>query len=276
MNQITIVGVGLIGGSIGIGVREKKLAKEVVGVVHRPESIGECQKLGAVDRATLDVKEGVRDADMVVLSTPISRMEQIAQEISGHIKKGAIVIDIASVKKRLVYKLENILGKNYVGTHPMAGSESKGVASARAGLFNGAVCIITPTANTRPAFLKTVREFWKGLGGRVVVLSPEEHDRLVSLTSHLPHLVAASLVDVLASEPKAMDTIGPGFRDSTRIAKSQPALWQEICEWNREEILSSIDKFQKELSNLKNLIEINDWNGVLDKLKTAKEIRDKC
>lgn len=274
MTKITIIGVGLIGGSIGIGVREKKLAKEVVGVVHRPESIEECLKKGAVDKATLDVKDGVKDADMVILSTPISRMEPIAKEVSGNIKKDAIVIDIASVKEKLVYKLENILGKNYVGTHPMTGSEQKGVAGARLGLFNDAVCIITPTANTRPKFLKTVREFWKELGSRVVVLSPEEHDRLVSFTSHLPHLLAASLVNILSIEPKAMDTIGPGFRDSTRIAKSQPAMWQEICEWNREDILSSIDKFQSELSALKKLIESNNWNGVLDKLKTAKDIRD--
>lgn len=269
MNRLTIIGVGLIGGSIGIDARRKKLAKEVVGVVHRPESISECIKLGAVDRATLDVSEGIKDADMVILSTPISRMLEIAGALQ--VNKETIVVDVASVKSKLVNKLENILGKNYVGTHPMAGSEKKGVTGAQPGLFYGTMCIITPTGKTRPKSLKIVREFWKALGAHIVVLTPEEHDRLVSLTSHLPHLVAASLVNILADEPKALDTIGPGFKDSTRIAKSQPELWQEICMWNKEEILYSIDKFQRELSDLRMQLE---KDNCFDKLKKAKDIRD--
>lgn len=275
MNQIAIIGVGLIGGSIGIDVREKKLAKEVVGVVHRAESIGECIKQGAVDKATLSVTEGVRDADMVILSTPISKMEKIAEEVSKSMKKDAVILDIASVKYKLVGLLEKILGNNYVGTHPLAGSEKKGVTGAVKGLFNGTVCIVTPTNRTRPKSLKIVREFWNVLGARTIVLRPDEHDKIVSITSHLPHLAAATLVNLLAGEPKAKEAVGPGFKDSTRIAKSQPELWKEICEWNKEEILSSIDKFQKELQDLRTQIETGNWDNLLDKLKTAKDIRDK-
>lgn len=272
MNSITIIGVGLIGGSIGIDIRRLKLAKEVIGVVRRKESIDECIKLGAVSRATLDISEGTKDSDMIILATPISSMPQIAENL--HVKKETVVMDVASVKGKLVNKLEDILGNNYVGTHPMAGSEKKGVSGANAGLFNGAVCIITPTEKTRPKFLKIAREFWNSLGAKTVILSPDEHDRLVAITSHLPHIISASLVNILAGESKASECIGPGFRDSTRIASSPPELWQEICEWNKDEILGSIDKFQKELSDLKIKIEANDWGNLLDRLKKAKNIRD--
>lgn len=275
INRIAIIGVGLIGGSIGIDVRKKKLAKEVIGVVRRPESVDECIKLGAVDKATLDARDGVKDADIIILATPISLMVQIAKDIKGYINKETVVIDVASVKGKLVSQLEKVLGSNYVGTHPMAGSERRGVVGAVEGLFKGAVCIVTPTEKTRPKFLKIVRELWNGLGAKTIVLSQDEHDKLVSLTSHLPHLIAASLVNNMKDEPKAVDCIGPGFRDSTRIAKSPPELWEEVCEWNREEILLSIDKFQKELSSLKSFIEKNNWDSLLEKLKQAKDIRDK-
>lgn len=275
MNCIAIVGVGLIGGSIGIDIRQKKLAKEVVGVVRRRESISECKRLGAVNRATLDIKEGVENADMVIIATSISIMPQIAEEVKRYIKKDSVVIDVASVKGKLANNLENILGKNYVGTHPMTGSEKRGVSGARAGLFNEAVCIITHTENTRPKYLKTIREFWNSLGAHTVVLSPNEHDKIVSLTSHLPHLTAASLVNIISDQPKATNCIGPGFKDSTRIASSTPELWQEICKWNKDEILLSISKFQEELSGLKKQIETDDWDSLLTKLKTAKEIRDR-
>ncbi len=272
MGCIAIVGIGLIGGSLGIDIRRLKLAREVIGIVRRRESIEKAIKSGAVDRATIDITGGSKDADMVILATPISTMLEIAGKLC--IKKESVVIDVASVKGRLVSRLEEVLGKNYVGTHPMAGSEKKGISAARAGLFNGAVCIITPTENTRPRLLKTVREFWNNLGARIVILSPGEHDRVVGLTSHLPHLVASSLINAISLEPRCIDCIGPGFKDATRIASSPPELWQEICEWNKEEILSGIDRFQKELSDLKTKIESNDWNNVLDKLKKAQDIRD--
>lgn len=272
--RISIIGIGLLGGSIGMDVKKKEIADEVVGIVHRNEQINECIKLGAIDKGTTDNIEGTKNADMIIFATPISVMPKIAKEIKINVTSETIVIDVASVKGKLVKHMEDILGTNYVGTHPMAGSEKKGVTAAKAGLFYRSKCIITPTDKTRPKFLKEVREFWEALRASTVILSPEEHDKIIALVSHLPHLMASDLVNIMADESKASLCIGPGFRDSTRIASSQPLLWQEICEWNRKEILDVIDKFQNEFSAFRGLIEKSDWNGVFNKLKTAKEVRD--
>ena len=275
MNRICIVGVGLLGGSLGADIRKRKLAKEVVGVVRREESIEESLKLGVVDKATLDLVEGVKDSDMVILATPISIMPQKAKELAGSINNETIVIDIASVKGKLVDELEKILGNNYVGTHPMAGSEKRGVSGFKLGLFEGAKCIITPTKNTRPKFLKIVKEFWDNLGAVTLVLSPKEHDKLVAFISHLPHIVASSLVNNITDIPEALTCVGTGFKDSTRIAGSPPSLWKEICEWNKDEILFSIKKFEKELSEMKSLLKKGSWDNFSSKLQNAKDVRDK-
>jgi len=275
MKKLTIIGVGLIGGAIALDVKKNKLADEVVGVVRRAESIDECKRLGVVDKATLSVNEGVKDADFIVLATSISIMPKIAEEILKNIKKDTVVIDVASVKGDLVKKLEGILGNHYVGTHPMAGSEKRGVSAAREDLYKKATCIITPTSKTEPKALKVVMEFWTRLGARIMVLTPDKHDRVVSLISHLPHITAACLVNSIAGEEEAISCVGPGFKDSTRIASSPPELWQEICEWNKDQILQSIVKHQRELEDVRVHIERSNWDMLLQKLKNAKEIRDK-
>ncbi len=272
--RVSIIGMGLLGGSIGMDIKKKAIADEVVGIVHRAEQVDECINAGAIDRGTVSNVEGTKDADMIILATPISVMPKIANEIKANVKAETIVIDVASVKGKLVKQMEEILGPNYVGTHPMAGSEKKGITAAKTGLFYRSKCIITPTDKTRPEFLKRVREFWSTFQANTIILSPEEHDKIIALVSHLPHLMASSLVNTMADDPKASSCVGPGFRDSTRIAASQPLLWKEICEWNREEILAVIDKFQNKLSVFKSFIEKSNWNGVFDELKKAKEIRD--
>jgi prephenate dehydrogenase len=272
--RISIIGVGLLGGSIGMDIKKKGISYEVVGIVRRQEQIAECIKAGAIDKGSIDNIEGTKDADMIIFATPVSAMPKIAKEIKCNIKPDTIVIDVASVKGKLVRQMEDILGTNYVGTHPMAGSEKKGVSAAKTGLFYKSKCIITPTEKTSQKFLKEVKEFWALLRANTVILSPQEHDKIIALVSHLPHLMASSLVNIMASDPIAPSCIGPGFKDSTRIAASPPLLWQEICEWNREEILTVIDKFQNELSLFKSLIDKKDWVGVFNKLQKAKELRD--
>lgn len=271
MKKLCIIGVGLIGGSIGIDARRKCLAGEVVGVVRRKESIAESIEMQAVDKATLDIAEGIKDADLIILAVPISEIIPTARKI----KSKAVIADVASVKGRLVRQLEKIFGKNYIGTHPMAGSENRGVCSARQGIFKDAICVVTPTENTSLKALRMVSGFFRELDARVVRLEPALHDQLVALTSHIPHLISGSLVNLINKEPKAELCIGPGFKDMTRIAKSPPVLWQEICEWNKDEILAGLKKFSRELSAIRELIASSQWDGLVNKLKKAKDLRDK-
>ncbi len=274
MNKVCIIGIGLIGGSIGIDIKTRKLARQVVGLVRRRETIDQSLQKEAVDSAVLDMETGVKDADLVILAMPISVMPQIARLVRKYIKKDTIVIDIASVKGELVSDLEEILGVNYVGTHPMAGSDKKGVMQARKGLFEGAVCIITPTAKTKPVFLKTVRDFWGRLGARVIIMSPAEHDITVALASHLPHLLAACLVNTAASQPQVLSCAGSGFRDTTRIAAGQPALWKDILYGNRREIVDGIDKFEKELAKMKSFLKAGRQEDIFNQLEKARKTRD--
>lgn len=271
MKKVCIIGVGLIGGSIGMDIKRLHLADEVTGVVRRKESIEESKRLGAVDRATLVLSEGIKDAGMIILATPVSKIIPFAEKLNTK----AIVIDVASVKGKIVRELERILGPKYVGTHPIAGSEKKGVSGSRINLFKGTTCIITPTKNTNKEALRTVTEFWKKLGANVVTMCADEHDKLVALTSHLPHLVATSLVNTVVSQPETEPCIGTGFKDTTRIASSHPPLWQEICEWNKEAILDSLKNFKNELSDVEETVKSSNWNELLNKLIKAKELRDK-
>jgi len=271
MEKICIVGVGLIGGSIGLDIKKHNLASTVIGVVRRKESIKESIELGAVSNATLDINEGVKDADMIILATPISKTVELARKI----KTKAIVTDVASVKGKLVKELESIIGRNYVGTHPIAGSEKKGVSRAKTGLYKGAYCIITPTENTKKEALDKVIDFWKKLGSKIKILKTEEHDKLIAMTSHMPHLIAASLVNVVLEKKEMQSCIGPGFRDTTRIAASTPDLWKEICEWNKDQISSSLTELLKETSEIKELIDSNNWDELYNKLAKAKELREK-
>ncbi len=276
MKKVCIIGIGLIGGSIGMDIKRLGLAREVVGVVRRPEAVAESVQAGAVDQATLDLQAAVTGSDLIIIATPVATTIPKVREIKNALKSGAIVIDVASVKGKLVRELDQVIGQSvcYVGTHPMAGSEIKGVSGAKSGLFNGATCIITATERTDQQALKVVREFWQKLGAKIVDLSPEEHDRLVAYTSHLPHLVAASLVNTLAELPQAEQGVGSGFKDTTRIAGSNPALWQEICEWNRDQILTGIQSFKKEVAEIENSLAASDWQKLLAILTKAKTLRD--
>jgi len=271
MKRICIIGIGLIGGSIGMDIKRLHLADEVVGVVRRKDAVAESIQYGAVDRATMDIAEGIDSATLIILAVPISKMLFIAEKI----KTKGIIIDVASVKGGLVNRLESILGRNYVGTHPIAGSEKKGVSGAKTGIFKGAACVITPTKNTNPDAVKAVSGFWEKLGADVFSLSADEHDKLAAVTSHLPHLAASSLINTVGEGQDEARCLGPGIKDTTRIAGSPPELWQDICKWNKNAILESIEKFEKEMYSIKNLISSENWDGLLNKLASAKKLRDK-
>src|SRR6266496_5654551 len=200
--KITLVGVGLLGGSLGLAVKQRGLAKKVDGLVRRSASIAECDKLGVVDHATRDPLRAVENADLVVLCTPLSRMREVLQQMLPALKRDAIVTDVGSAKASVVQELEPLVagaGGHFVGSHPMAGAEKMGPVAARSDRFVNAVCVITPTPQSSPEAVKRVEKFWEAVGANPLNLTPEAHDDLVSRSSHLPHVVAAELANYVLS-----------------------------------------------------------------------------
>jgi len=254
VKRIAIIGVGLIGGSIGLDARRKRLAAEVVGVGHRRSSIQKALRLKAIDRGTLDPAKGVSGADIVILATPILRMPELARKMAPGLKKGCIVTDVGSTKLMITRKIERALprGVYFVGGHPMAGSEKRGVDLARRDLFKNSICILTKTLGTNAGALNAVSRLWKALGAEIAVLSPKTHDRIVSEISHLPHMLAFTMMNSV-DRPSVSYASG-SFRDTTRIASSDARIWRDIAVSNKDEIARSISKFKKHLSSLEGMI----------------------
>jgi len=278
--KITIVGVGLLGGSIGLAVRRRKLTREIAGFVRRPASLNDCEKAGAVDYATTDLLAAVSNADLVILCTPLSQMRQRIMEMLPALKRGAIVTDVGSVKAGVVRELESLIqksGAHFVGSHPMAGAEKTGVSAARADLFVNAVCVVTPTKKSSPVAVRKVETFWKSIGARTLRLAPEQHDLLVSRSSHLPHVVAAALANPIlapASPKMQAQLCATGFRDTTRIASGSPEMWRDIALANRKNLSRSLDAFISGLQQFQCGLKKSDARTISSFLETAKARRD--
>ncbi|MBC7784360.1 MAG: prephenate dehydrogenase [Burkholderiales bacterium] len=262
INRLTIIGLGLLGGSIGLAVKKHLSHCQVTGCAHRDGSLKAAKETGAIRDWTLDPAIAVREADLVILCTPVSRIPQWIERIAPHLKPGAIVTDVGSTKTAIVEAGERLIRSpaHFVGSHPMAGSEQKGVAVARADLFADAACIVTHTTQTDPIAADAVEAFWQTLGCRIVRHTPVDHDRLVALVSHLPHAVASALVAV--QETASLDLHGRGFLDSTRIAAGDPELWRDIFIENRGNLVSSIDLLTRELFQLSSLLKMNDARAI--------------
>ena len=276
-----MVGVGLLGGSLGQALKKRRLARLVVGFVRRKASLQECRRFKAVDLATLDLKKAVRDADLVVLCTPISRMKPLVKEMLPALKAGAIVTDVGSVKGQVVRDLEKLVGAAgayFVGSHPMAGAEKMGVAWARPDLFEGAVCIVTPTRKSNRDAVRRVAALWKSVGGQVLKLSPEKHDELVSRTSHLPHVVAATLANTVLggrTEAQQGSLCANGFRDTTRIASGSPEMWRDIAMANRRNLARALERFTKQVEAFKRDLVTGNERAVSKYFERAKKGRDR-
>ena len=278
--KITIIGVGLLGGSIGLSVKRRKLAHQTAGFVRRRASLKDCEGAGAVDFATTDLPAAVWDADLVILCTPLAQMRSRVREMLPALKRGAIVTDVGSVKTGVVRELESLVaraGAHFVGSHPMAGAEKTGVAAARADLFEQTVCVVTPTKKTNRAALKKVKQFWQDVGSCVLELKPEVHDALVSRSSHLPHVVAATLASHVLNpaHPKNQAALcANGFRDSTRIASGSPEMWRDIALANRKNLAKSLEAFIADLQKFQRLVKKGDAKAIMKFFETAKQRRD--
>ncbi len=272
--QLTILGPGLLGGSVGMAVRHRKLAERVVVWARRPEAADQAVALGAADVAAVDVRRAVAEADALVFATPLGVMRTLAESLRGVVRPGCLVTDVGSVKYDVVARLGAVFPR-FVGAHPMAGSEQAGIEAARRDLFENAVCLLTPVATTEPAALQQAHDFWKGLGGVVRTLSPQMHDEIVARVSHLPHAVAAAVVNVVCREDgRALEFAGGGFRDFSRIASGPAEMWTEICLENRHELGRALDALLEELTRLRAALENADGVELKAMLKRAKHYRD--
>ena len=273
--QITIIGVGLIGGSIGFAAKRKGLVSRIIGVTAHKNTLRKAMKRKAIDAGTLEVKESVSGSDMVVLATPVNRVLSTLKAITPYLKEGCIVTDVASVKEAIVRDSERILGKEafFVGVHPMAGSEQRGIDKARGDLFKRSPCIVTKTKYTDKKALRLVLSFWKALGSKVYLLSPAEHDKRISNISHLPHVVASALS--LSAKGKSMDFASTGFGDTTRIAASDPDLWISILTANRKNVVKDIEDYLDGLIDIRNSILQNKDRKLKNILIQAKKKRDR-
>ncbi|HXD01420.1 MAG TPA: prephenate dehydrogenase/arogenate dehydrogenase family protein [Verrucomicrobiae bacterium] len=278
--KITLVGVGLLGGSLGLAVKQRRLAARIEGYVRRTASIAECDKLAVVDHATRDLARAVADADLIILCTPLSQMRELAEKMLPALKPGAIVTDVGSVKGSVVEELEPLIagaGGHFVGSHPMAGGEKTGVSAARADLFERAVCLVTPTPNSNKSAVEKVEEFWKALGGRVLRMAPALHDDLVSRASHLPHVVAAELANYILSPahpPEQATVCANGFRDTTRVASGSPEMWRDIAIANQKNLGRVLGVFIEDLQEFRLALENGDVKAVEEFFENAKQRRD--
>ena len=264
--RAAIIGVGLIGGSLGMALRARRIAREVVGIARVPETVGVARARGAIDRGTTDPVEGVEGADLVVLATPPELVVPLAQQVLPYLAAGAIVTDVASVKREIVRAVELALDPEqrvaFVGGHPMAGNEGRGVAAASADLFEGSVYLITRTPRTDQAAVERVAALARSVGARPMVLYPEAHDRAVARVSHLPYLLAAALMSAAASETAAA---GPSFLGATRVAGSPVPMWAQICRLNRREIVEALRAFRGKLDRLERaLADGTDLDALLE------------
>ena len=278
IDRLAIVGVGLLGGSVAQAVRAAKLARTIVGVGRDRQRMAAAVSDGTLDEVTTDLTAGVRGADVVVLAAPVLVLEQLLAAAWPALGPDAVITDVGSTKANIVRVAERLgvaVPRAFVGSHPMAGSNLAGYAVARPDLFRDATVVVTPTEATDARAVKRVTELWESLGARVVTMDPAAHDRAVAAISHLPHLVAMALVDaVTRGAPGAFDVAARGFKDTTRIAASDPQMWQEIFFANRDALGATLRTFRTSLDELQHLIEAGDAAAVrsaIDRIRIVRE-----
>ena len=271
---MVIIGPGLIGGSLGLAAKAAGLVGHVVGVGHRQVSIDKALSMGAIDSGSTEAVSAVDGADVVIVCTAVGLIGKLIKEIALRLKPGCIVSDVGSTKVQIVRKAEAALpdGVHFVGAHPIAGSERRGIDIARADLFAERLCVLTRNEHTDEAALAKMAQLWSGVGARVCTLSPEEHDTVLARTSHLPHAVAAALLNAL--EDGDGPFVGSGFRDTTRIGSGDPDLWVDILLANRDGVLLALNGFSDRLDELIRALRDGDSDALREFLARARSRRE--
>jgi len=279
-NRLAIIGVGLIGGSLARAVRQAGGCTEVIGCGRNISHLKKAVSLGVIDRFETDVAATVKDADMVVVAVPLGAMATVFKQVSLHLSPDASITDVGSAKSSVIRDARACLGErisSFVPGHPIAGTEKSGVEASFADLYKGHCVILTPLAETSPTALQRVITLWKFTGAEVVEMEPRHHDEVLAATSHLPHVLAYSLVDTLARSDQGEEIFrfaAGGFRDFTRIASSDPVMWRDVCLANRDAILEILAKFSGDLEQLVQAINKGDGDYILKVFSQAKQQRD--
>jgi prephenate dehydrogenase len=275
--NIAIIGIGLIGGSFALAVRKQGFQGRISGIGRSLDNLKKAQSLGMIDEYSTDPAEGVKGADLILLATPVGEFQRIVESIKQVMNPGALVSDVGSVKEEIVKRLDPLMpdAVRFVGAHPIAGKECSGIDAASSDLFRGHRCILTPSGKTDKTALARIAKLWEGLGARVSMMTPEEHDMIFAAVSHMPHVVAYVMVNAIAD---VRDDIlrfgGSGLRDMTRIALSPVGLWRDICAYNRNSVLQTLRSFSSSLSRAVELIERSDWTELEKEFTKANRERN--
>ena len=279
VQNVTIIGVGLIGASLGLGLKDNSQIKKVVGIDQNSHHLQQALDINAIDESA-DLKTGVKDADLIIVAVPVGSIKAVIKEILADIKPGTLITDVGSTKSKLVADLEELVAKQdgiYIGGHPMTGSEISGPIAADKYLFENAIYVLTKTDNTDQASLEELQQLVEGLGAQTLILDPEHHDQTVAVTSHLPHLVAVNLMQVVAEYESDDDLISSliagGFRDTTRIAAGDPEMWKDIFLNNQDLVLEAVEVFEEKLNDFKELIAKSNSDVLKDNLAKVRKSR---
>jgi prephenate dehydrogenase len=251
IHTLSVVGLGLLGGSVALAARRRRAAARILGTDHCPAALDRAREAGLLDEAVTGLRPAVEPADVVVFCAPVDAIARLALSAAPFCRPGALLTDVGSTKARIVQDLDGRLppGVDFVGAHPLAGSEKHGLEHARADLFDGRLVLLTPGPATERAALERARAFWESLGARAQTMAPEEHDRALALTSHLPHLVASALAGTLPPEWRGLT--GTGFRDTARLAAGPPAVWAPVFRANRAAVLDALGRLEGQLARFR-------------------------
>ena len=278
--KMTIIGVGLLGASLAKACKERDLVEEVAGYGRNRENLEKARALKIIDYCPADLAEAVKDADLIVLCTPVTTIIPLIQNMIARIRPGALITDVGSVKEPIVKEAEKLVPKGvfFVGSHPIAGGENSGLEASTANLYQGAKCIVTPTDKTNNSALEKISALWQAVGMQIINLSAEEHDFVFGAVSHLPHIVVYALMNTLGSlrtqdNREVTAFSGAGLKDITRIASSDPVMWRDICLSNRNHSLDLIDRFQNKLDEIRSTIEKGDGQALKEEFIAANKYR---
>jgi prephenate dehydrogenase len=273
LRRVCIVGVGLLGGSLGLALKRKRLATRVIGVGRTASKLETAIRRGAIDEATDSILEGAKDADLVVACVPVKSIVDTLAEAAQVANPDAILTDVGSTKQSITLAARGRLSDHqFIGSHPIAGGHQSGVEHAVGTLFDGTTVVITPTESTSPELIQRITAFWESMGSRTCQLHPEEHDVALAISSHLPHIVAAALA--ISTPLELIPFVGRGWMDSTRIAGGNPQLWRQILEENQGPALQAMKKFATICETWINALEQQDFDRVEELLKSGKSTRE--